>query len=133
MLNALLRHKLMIDDFVDKYSDAFHCEWQDDQPSLHIYGRRGNVSVYNIDSLVLVYIQSDSKPFVFEQYLSREFAPKHKKDPHASYVLSHNGEHFPGAEYIEDEVYMFCFRFPDDETQIRLLVEAAVGVIKANA
>jgi hypothetical protein len=32
--------------------------------------------------------------------LSREFAAKHKKDPHASYVLSHNGEHFPGAEYI---------------------------------
>ena len=87
--------------------------------------------MYNINNLVLVYLQSDNEPRIFEQYLSLEFAPS--QNPGASYVLSYDGKHFPGAEYVEDEIYMFCFRFPDDEAQIRMLVEAAVGVIKANA
>jgi hypothetical protein len=125
------RHARMIQGFVDLYGNALQCEWQHDTSSLHIHGRRGNVSVYNINNLVLVYLQSDNEPRIFEQYLSLEFAPS--QNPGASYVLSYDGKHFPGAEYVEDEIYMFCFRFPDDEAQIRMLVEAAVGVIKANA
>lgn len=124
------RHRLMIKDFVDQYGKALRCVWQDDSSSLHIYGQHGNVSVYNINNLVLVYIQSDDEPRIFEPFLSREFAPAPEQDPYSSYVLSCNGKHFPGAEYVEDEIYMFCFHFPCDEAQIRMLVEAVVEVIK---
>jgi hypothetical protein len=125
------RHSSMIKDFADRYGQALQCEWQEDSSSLHIYGQCGNVSVYNINNLVLVYIQSDDESRIFERYLSREFAPAHEKNPYASYVLSYDGKHFPGAEYVEDEIYMFCFRYPGDEAQIRMLMDTVVDIIKA--
>jgi hypothetical protein len=127
------RHSLMIQDFVGQYGEALQCEWQDDTSSLHIHGRRGNVSVYDTSNLVLVYIQSDDKHCIFERYLRREFSPAPEQDPCSSCVLSYDGGHFPGAEHIEDEIYMFSFHFPCDEAQIRMLVDAAVNIIKAHA
>ena len=132
IIQANRRHGLMIKDFVDKYREALRCEWNDETSSLHIYGRRGNVSVYNTSNQVLVYIQSDNESRIFKQYLAREFAPTPEKDPSPSYVLSYDGKHFPGAEYVENEVYVFTFHFPCDEAQIRMLVDAVVDVIKAH-
>ena len=132
IIRANKRHMLMIKDFVAKYSEALRCQWHDETSSLHISGRRGNVSVYNTNNLALVYIQSDDEPCIFEQYLSREFGPTEEGNPYSSYVLSCDGGHFPGAEYVENEIYVFTFDFPCDEAQIRMLVDAVVDVIKAH-
>lgn len=126
------QHRQMIRDLEDLYNEELVCEWQVDSSSLHVYGQRGNVSVYNVNNLVLVYIQSDDAPYIFERYLSPEFAPVGETDSLSSYVLSYDDKHFPGAEYVEDEIYMFCFHFPRDEAQIRMLVDTAVKIIKTN-
>ena len=130
IIQANKRHGLMIKDFVDKYREALRCEWHDETSSLHIYGRRGNVSVYNTSNQVLVYIQSDDESRIFKPYLAREFAPTPEKDPSPSYVLSYDGKHFPGAEYVEDEIYVFSFDLSCDEAQVRMLVDAVVDVLK---
>ena len=132
IIAASQRHGLMLKYFVDTYREELRCEWHDETSSLHIYGRRGNVSVYNTSNQVLVYIQSDDEPCIFEQYLSREFGPTEEGTPYSSYVLSCDGGHFPGAEYVENEIYVFTFDFPCDEAQIRMLVDAVVDVIKAH-
>ena len=47
-----------------------------------------------------------------------------------SMISRHIRQHFPGAQYVENEIYMFSFHFPEDEAQIRMLVDAVVDVIK---
>ena len=119
----------------EEYGKELQCEWQDDTASLHIDGRRGNVSVYNIASdtnaVILVYLQSDDDHCIFEQYMSHKSCLP-PKTPCVQYVFSYNGKHFSDAQYIENEVYMFIFRFPEKEAQIRMLVDAAVDVIKTH-
>jgi hypothetical protein len=124
------RYTTMLKSLVDKHSHALWCEGKDESSSLHLHGRRGNVSVYKAHHMALVYIQSDDEPPLFEQYLAREFAPASKQNPDSSYVLSCGGQHFPGAQYVENEFYMFSFHFPEDEAQIRMLVDAVVDVVK---
>jgi hypothetical protein len=58
-----------------------------------------------------------------------KFVPASKQNPYSSYVLSCSGQHFPGAQYVENEIYMFSFYFPADEAQIRMLVDAVADVI----
>jgi len=125
-------HRRMIEGFCEKYNSTLKCEWQEDSSSLHIYGCRGNVSVYNINNLVMVYIQSDSEPYVFEQYLSRPPPPPEMPFEATAYVLSYNKMHFGDAQCVEDEIYMFCFRFPQDEERICMLVDVAVEILKAH-
>jgi hypothetical protein len=126
------RYNTMLKAFVDRHGHALRCEWQDDSSSLHLHGGRGNVSVYFAHNMALVYLQSDDESRVFEQYLSREFAPASEQNPYSSYVLSCGGYSFPGAQYVENEVYMFAFHFPADEAQIRMLVDAVVEVVRAH-
>ena len=119
---------IMVDEFMDQFSASLDCEFEDESSSLHMHAPNGNVSIYNISDLVLVYIQSDEDLHAFEPFLSPEFGPINETDTN-SYVFSYEGQNFPGAEYIENGVYQFCFNYPRDEHQIRMLLPMAVKII----
>ena len=116
----------MLEDFTAQFTGVFKPETS----SLHIDGAHGNVSLYNINDLLIVYLQSDDEPPLFEPFLAPEFGPVNETDD-PSYVLSCDGQTFPGAQYVEDEIYQFCFRYPRDEAQIRMLVPVVARMLRA--
>ena len=119
----------MIDAFTTQFTGL---EFDSDHAnsSFTMCGRRGSVSIHNISDLLIVYLQSYEEPLLFEPFMKREFGPINETDG-PSYVLSYEGQIFPGATYVEDEIYDFCFRYPHDEAQIRILVSAVAEILRA--
>jgi hypothetical protein len=73
-------------------------------------------------------IEAFQKDKIYGTY--SKFAPASKQHPYSSYVLSCGGQHFPGEQYVKNEIYMFSFHFPADEAQISMLVDAVADLIK---